>query len=80
MLLEYRTFALNSGYFARLDYVSFFAQEVAFSPEVQGGAHSGNTGSARNIARVLLIRNFVANNFLNVACTIGDSGALGAIL
>lgn len=55
-----------------MDYVAYVAEEIGFSSEVS--AHtSENLG-------VLLLRNFVANHFLNVACTIGDSGALGAIL
>jgi NADH:ubiquinone oxidoreductase subunit D len=71
-LTEYRNTSLNSGYFARMDYVAYVAEEIGFSSEVS--AHtSENLG-------VLLLRNFVANHFLNVACTIGDSGALGAIL
>lgn len=71
-LAEYRNTGLNSGYFARLDYVAYIAEEIGFSSDT--AAH------ASDVLGVLLVRNFVANHFLNVACTIGDSGALGAIL
>jgi NADH:ubiquinone oxidoreductase subunit D len=69
-LLEFRNISLNSGYFARLDYVSFVAQEVGFSADKNKNTVSKN----------LLQLNFVLNHVLNLACTVADSGALGAIL
>lgn len=62
--------SLNSGYFARLDYVAYVSEELGFSAE----------SSAHSVGKITLARNFTANHFLNVACTIGDAGALGAIL
>lgn len=75
-LLEYRSFDLITGYFARLDYVSFLAQEIGFGIErekTSGNAVSCTLGH-------LLILNFVSNHLLNVCCTVGDAGALGAIV
>lgn len=71
-LLEYRNSSLNTGYFARMDYVAFISQEVGFSPD-KAKSSSGQLYSS-------LRRNFVANHLLNVSCTVADSGALGAIL
>lgn len=75
-LLEYRSFDLITGYFARLDYVSFLAQEIGFGIEKEktnGSVNSNAIGS-------LLVLNFVSNHLLNICCTVGDAGALGAIL
>lgn len=72
-LLEFRTSENNSGYFARLDYVAFVAQELGFSPDKSAHEASLLLGN-------LLLRNFLVNHILNLVCTIGDSGALGAIL
>lgn len=69
-LLEFRNIGLNSGYFARLDYVSFVSQEIGFSADK----------SKTSINRNLIFINFILNHVLNLACTVADSGALGAIL
>ena len=64
-----------------MDYVAYIAQEFGYNGE--HSAHSnGNDGNASSssLISVLLVRNFVSNHLLNVACTVGDSGALGAIL
>lgn len=55
-----------------MDYVAYIAQELGFSPE--------KSPHTNQLLSTLLIRNSVANHILNVACTVGDSGALGAIL
>jgi NADH:ubiquinone oxidoreductase subunit D len=70
-LLEYRTAQLSSGYFARLDYVAYIAQEVAYS---------GDVTRYSNVTLPLFLLNCTANHALNTACTIADAGALGAIL
>ena len=46
-LLEYRNLALNSGYFARLDYVAYVAQELGFNPEKS--AHGTSSGTVANL-------------------------------
>ena len=69
-LVEYRNPGLVSGYFARMDYVSFVSQELGFSTDK----------SRTSIPESLIFQNFVLNHLLNVACTVADSGALGAIL
>lgn len=69
-LLEYRSQLLNSGYYARLDYVSYVSQEIGFSIDL----------NKSKITEVLLTTNFIANHILNICCTVADSGALGAIL
>ena len=70
-LVEYRNSVLTTGYYARLDYVSYFAQEVGFSPD---------KGRVTQATRKALAENAIANHLLNVACTIADAGILGAIL
>jgi len=70
LLLEFRNLNLSSGYFARLDYVSFLAQEIGFSASRDKSVLSLN----------LLHQNFCLNHILNLACTVADAGALGAIL
>jgi NADH:ubiquinone oxidoreductase subunit D len=70
-LVEYRHLALISGYWARLDYVSYVAQELAYSPDM---------GSSSRVSSNFLVANCVANHILNTACTVADAGALGAIL
>jgi NADH-quinone oxidoreductase subunit D len=70
LLLEFRNLNLSTGYFARLDYVSFLAQEIGFS-------------SSRDkfvLPIGILHQNFCLNHVLNLACTVADAGALGAIL
>ena len=74
-LIEYRQPDLNSGYFARLDYVSFVAQEIGY-----GAEKSKTSGQIGQQLGVLLTLNSISNHLLNVCCTVGDSGALGAIL
>lgn len=70
-LVEYRHHGLVSGYWARLDYVSYIAQELAYS--------SDNGVTARTTSAFLLA-NCVSNHVLNTSCTVADAGALGAIL
>lgn len=71
-LLEYRTSSLNTGYFARLDYVAFISMEVGLNPE-------NNTSRSGSLS-LLLNTNMISNHLLNLACTVADSGALGCIL
>lgn len=69
--MEYRNSVLVTGYYARLDYVSYYAQEIGFSPD---------KGKVTPATRKSLAENSIANHLLNVACTIADAGILGAIL
>jgi len=71
-LLEYRNLSLTSGYYARLDYVSFYIQEIGFNPD--------RARITEDTSLNLLFINSIMNHFLNTACTIADAGALGAIL
>lgn len=70
-LVEYRHLSLSSGYWARLDYVSYIAQELSFSPD---------NAVANKITANFFMANCVSNHILNTACTVADAGALGAIL
>lgn len=70
-IVEYRNLVLTTGYYARLDYVSYVSQEIGFNPE--------RNKSTNNI-KSLLLRNSIANHLLNIACTIADAGVLGALL
>ena len=70
-LVEYRNCVLATGYYARLDYVAYFAQEIGFNPD---------KGRVMTSTKALLQKNSIANHLLNVACTIADAGVLGAIL
>lgn len=69
---EVRSPDLVNGLFARLDYVSYFAQEVAFSVFASKQASVSFTTT--------LLLNFVGNHLLNLSCTLADSGMVGAIL
>jgi len=70
-LVEYRHNGLVSGYWARLDYVAYIAQEMAYSADI---------GSSSRSTAGFLLANCVSNHILNTACTVADAGALGAIL
>lgn len=68
--MEFRNPKLITGYFARLDYVSFLSEELGFSIDKD----------KTSINNYLLYFGIILNHILNLACTIADAGALGAIL
>ena len=71
LLMEFRNPELVAGYFARLDYVSYFCIEISVG---NFSAHaSANISSNWNL-------NYVSNALLNCACTLADSGMVGIIL
>lgn len=70
-LVEYRHSSLATGYFARMDYVAFLSQELALSLEKSKRLQS---------LPFLEVMTNSANHLLNLACTVADAGALGAIL
>ena len=72
-LIENRNLDLIGGYFARLDYVSFSAMEIALSSV---GFSLGTTSALGT----LLFATNISNHFLNLSCTVADAGAVGAIL
>lgn len=63
-----------TGYFARLDYVSFVIQEFGLNPDKVSRSESQIESS------VILKLNYIQNHFLNTACTVSDAGAVGSIL
>lgn len=54
-----------------MDYVSYISQELGFSLDKT---------RFNSITTHLFLLNNIANHLLNTACTVADSGALGAIL
>lgn len=75
LLSEYRSMELISGYFARLDYVSFFILEFGlYEPTL-----IKNTFSNFNWD-ILLLNNGIANNLLNISCLLVDTGLISSLL
>ena len=72
-IAEYRNPELVNGYFARLDYVSYVNQEIAYSV-------FSHLPSSSIVTSFLHISNISANHLLNLSCTLADSGMVGAIL
>jgi NADH:ubiquinone oxidoreductase subunit D len=72
-LLEHRSASLSTGYFARLDYVSFIAMEFGFASTRSRSLESSTLVN-------LLAGNMLSNHILNLACTVADAGAVGTIL
>ena len=69
-LIEYRNNVLISGYYSRLDYVSFICQEIGFNIDK----------CKLKFIKLVYYKNCISNHLLNLSCTIADGGALGAIL